>query len=353
MPLDADIPTILLLGGSGFIGQAVLRAVARKEDVPIKIRALLRNPRTVPDYKFLEKIEGSLEDLPQDLEPAEPYVLVHLAVKQIDTDRTGYRTTNVDATRTLLKRLGPKLEGILYGSSMSVYGQGEQAGIREGHKTNPETPLARSRREAEIEIQEHGGRRQITTFLLRPRFTIGEGDRFVLPALHRMASGQITISDKGQSFSIIDVDDYARIILRLIRAAREQRRLQMATQEPLHIAYADPLTLDQVMAVVREHAPQRTDSVRIRIGSGIAPLLRKLPSRRARQMATQLELLGVSHWGDSSALVSKIGADIVGKSSLLALKNACVMRDAAIRTPALPRPPLHQPDRSSINQLKL
>src|SRR5207302_9944100 len=66
---------LLLLGGSGFVGRALLRELASRP-ASVRVRALLRTPSAVPDYPFLEKVEGSLERVPRDLEPVGPYVLV-------------------------------------------------------------------------------------------------------------------------------------------------------------------------------------------------------------------------------------------------------------------------------------
>src|SRR5262249_37875656 len=137
----------------------------------------------VAAHPFLDKVRGSLEDLPANLAPSEPFVLVHFAVKNIDREGTGFEATNVEATRTLLRSLGGGLEGILYGSSMAVYGQGEQTGVSEASEPRPGTQLARSRWQAESLVLEHARARGISAVTLRPRFVLGEGDRFVLPSV--------------------------------------------------------------------------------------------------------------------------------------------------------------------------
>ena len=160
---------LLLLGGSGFVGSSILRLIARAPAGSVRVRALLRTPSAVADAPWLEKVQGSLESLPDGLEPTAPYVLVHFASKQIDRDGTGYLRTNVDATRALLATLGPKLRGVVYSSSMSVYGQGAQEGVTEASLAAPETKLAQSRMLAEAAIAGFAQGRGLSAFLLRPR----------------------------------------------------------------------------------------------------------------------------------------------------------------------------------------
>lgn len=318
-------PSILLLGGSGFIGQAVIREFASRPAGTLRVRALLRRVQSLPAYPFLEKVEGSLETLPSDLEPAGPYVLVHLAVKQIDHDGSGYLATNVAATRALLQSLGPRLQGILYASSMSVYGQGEQDGISESAEPRPDTPLAQSRRLAEVEIESYARRVGVGALLLRPRFVIGHGDRFVLPALARMAARRVQIASGRQSFSIIDVDDYARVILRLADHLRAQYAQGHVVQEPLHVGYARPLRFAQIADALRGTNDRPARNVfrwHVPVFPGLVRQLRRLPARSASQLATRLELVGLSHWGNTGALASKIGDDIVQRDPVHVLARA-------------------------------
>jgi nucleoside-diphosphate-sugar epimerase len=317
--------SILLLGGSGFIGQAVVREFASQPAGTVRVRALLRRVQSLPAYPFLEKVEGSLEALPPDLEPAGPYVLVHLAVKQIDHDGSGYLATNVAATRALLQSLGPGLQGILYASSMSVYGQGEQDGISESAEPRPDTPLAQSRRLAEMEVESHARRVGVGALLLRPRFVIGHGDRFVLPALARMAARRVQIASGRQSFSVIDVDDYARVILRLAEYLRARYAQGHAIQEPLHVGYARPLRFAQIADALRGTGGVPARNVfrwNVPIFPSLVRQLRRLPARSASQLATRLELVGLSHWGNTAALASKIGDDIVQRDPVQVLERA-------------------------------
>jgi nucleoside-diphosphate-sugar epimerase len=313
---------LLLLGGSGFVGRALLREIATYPAGSVRVRALLRTPSAVPDYPFLEKVEGSLERVPRDLEPVGPYVLVHFAVKQIDGDGTGYLATNVEATRALLQTLGPTLAGIIYSSTMSVYGQGAQEGVTESAPPRPETALSRSRRQAEALIEEVARARRISAFLLRPRFVLGEGDRFVLPSLAKLLQKGISVASGAQRFSVIDVTDYARVIVRLAEHAAELHRVGAPVQEALNVGHAQPVSFEEIAGVLRETLGIPAPRWRLPVSARVTRFMRQIPLRTLDQVATRLELVGLSHWGDPSALAAKIGHDIVGQDPMRTVRHA-------------------------------
>ncbi|NIE82524.1 MULTISPECIES: NAD(P)-dependent oxidoreductase [unclassified Burkholderia] len=315
--------TLLLLGGSGFIGRAVLRELARQPHGSLRIRALLRQPDTLPAQAGLERISGSLEQWPTTLEPDAPYVLVHLAVKQIDRDGGGYLATNVTATEALLARLGPRLRGVLYASSMSVYGQGVQDGIDERAAPRPDTPLAHSRLRAERVIAARARAAGVPTLAMRPRFVIGAGDRHVLPAFARVTRHPLQIGNGHQRFSFIDVDDYARVIVRLATRLVEQYENGDSSQSSVHIGYRQPLDFARIAAIIREIDPSRRPPLaRLPVAPTLTRWLRRLPSAGLAQLATRLELLGLSHWGSTERLATLAGADLVERDPAAVFQHA-------------------------------
>jgi nucleoside-diphosphate-sugar epimerase len=325
---------ILLLGGSGFVGSALLREFARMPGGSVRVRALLRTPAAVPDYPFLEKIEGSLESAAalqqlQTLEPDAPYILLHFAIKQIDSDHSGFGAINVDATAQLLGCLSSSLAGVIYGSSMSVYGQGNQDGVSETQAAQPETALALSRHQAEQIISHAAQARNIPAWLLRPRFVLGQGDRFVLPGLCRMVQKRMSIGNGQQRFSIIDVADYARIIIRLSQlaagpesgpgATQGAASQAMASQRALHVGYASPLSLNEITQQIRQQHKLQAARVSLPAAPWLRKLLRLLPGAGGDKLATQIELIGLPHWGKTDALQSLIGPDLLNRNPLAVL----------------------------------
>ncbi|MEW9899305.1 NAD(P)-dependent oxidoreductase [Chitinivorax sp. PXF-14] len=313
---------ILLLGASGFVGRALLREFASMPAGSVRVRALLRAPDALPDYPFLDKVRGDLARPPLGLEPEQPYVLVHFAVKQIDHDGTGFIATNVDATRRLLRGLGPRLRGVIYGSSMSVYGQDEQDGISEIAAPNPGTALAHSRHLAERLVGNVARQREIPAYLLRPRFVLGEGDRFVLPSLARMVQKRVRIGSGRQRFSVIDVDDYACAISRLAQRIIAGAPGAVPKQEVLNVGYGQPVAcadlLDELAAAL--DAPKAI--WRLPVSRRLTLTLRRLPFSGSTALATRLELVGLPHWGEVDALGELVGRDLTSRDPLAAVRSA-------------------------------
>lgn len=301
-----------------------MREIARQPVGRVRVRALLRRPDSLPEHDFLEKVTGSLEQLPSDLTPDAPFVLVHLAVKQFDRDGSGFEAVNVAATRELLRQLGPGARGVLYASSMSVYGQGAQEGVDEDHVPTPDMPLARSRRQAEMEIDAWSRRTHIPAFLMRPRFVIGEGDRYVMPGLFRMIGDRVRLSNGRQRYSFIDVDDYARLMLQLSEHLFQHSESGAVGAQALNVGYTRPLAFDTVARLLRQ--AQGLPDVRWRWPLPVVPAatrwLRHTSNQGWQQWATRLELLGLSHWGDVRALVSKVGDALVSQDPIPVFERA-------------------------------
>jgi nucleoside-diphosphate-sugar epimerase len=334
---------VLLLGGSGFVGRALLRELsARARSSRVRVRALLRSPDSVPDLPFLEKIQGSLEAPPPGLEPARPYVLVNLAVKQLDPHRTGYLGTNVEATGRLLDGLGPRLTGILYASSMSVYGQGAQDCVSENTPLAPTTPLSQSRALAEDHVRALAEQRGIASFALRPRFVIGEGDRFVMPGLMALVQRRIGIGSGAQRFSVIDVADYARIIASLAQSVSSRTSDGEPSRRAFNVGYTRPVTYADITGVIAAALHVSPPRWRVPASPGFVRALRHVPSRQADALATRLELVGLSHWGDTRALAGTAGCDVVLEDPM-----AVVHRAVLSRVTALPHPRTDVPGRPS------
>jgi nucleoside-diphosphate-sugar epimerase len=305
----------LVLGASGFVGRALLRELATLPAGSVAVRALLRRPDLVADQPFLEKVAGSLESTPSILAPSAPYVLVHLAVKQLDSDGTGFDATNVEATRAMLTSLRTPPSGILYGSSMSVYGQGAQDGVSEDAPLVADTPLGRSRALAEHEVGTFGSSRGVPAFAMRPRFVLGEGDRFVLPGLAKLARRRIALGTGEQRFSILDVADYARVIVLLARHALHSAPGPRA----FNVGYARPVSFREIGDTLARALDAKAPRFHVPVSRTITRALRSVG---AASLATRLELVGLSHWGDVRALTDAIGGSLVGQDPLPVLARA-------------------------------
>ncbi|MCP4748143.1 MAG: NAD(P)-dependent oxidoreductase [Desulfobacteraceae bacterium] len=307
---------IVLLGGTGFIGSATLRKIRETSGENIQIHALIRRDTGRVKAPFVTTFEGCLPGrIPKELFPKEPHVVVHFATKQIDTDNTGYHNANVKGTKRLLESLPPSAMGVIYGSSMSVYGQGEQACVTEQAPGQPETKLSKTRAMAESLILNQMRQTQRSGFVLRPRFILGQGDRFTLKGFRAMAAKGIIIGTGKQSYSIIDVDDYADIIISLAQSVIHRSEHNNPASRPLNIGYRTPVSLNVILNEICKQDTFGPPVKRIPVFKGMCAFLRKLPVPALENFVTKLDLVGHSHSGDVSALEQEIGSKITAKDS--------------------------------------
>lgn len=313
---------IVLLGGTGFVGSAMIRKLRDEKNRDIRIRALIRGDLDRIKSPSITTFEGELPHrIPRELFPDEPHVVVHFATKQIDSDNSGFYTANVEGTKKLLEAVPESAKGMIYGSSMSVYGQGEHRGIKEKQPVKPETKLAESRVEAEQLILNTMKNSNRTGFVLRPRFILGKGDRYTLKGFKTIAKKGLVVGSGKQSFSIIDVDDYAEIIIRLARSVMKRSEEGKPASRPINIGYENPVSFEFILKEIR-----KVEEIRKAGGFGLpwkkipvfkllTSFLRALPISAAGSLATKLELVGLSHSGNVGELEHEIGTDITGKNS--------------------------------------
>jgi nucleoside-diphosphate-sugar epimerase len=280
---------IVLLGANGFTGSAVLRYAAALNAKSLPVRALVRDPLRLSAHGATV-FTGDILDLPTGLFPDHPHVVIHLATKQIDGDGTGFHMNNVEGTKRVMDRLNPHCRGVLYGSSVSVYGQGAQVDVDESCPVQPETELAASRAAAERIVLGAAAARGIGAYCLRPRFVFGRGDRHTIPGLVRMIRRGVKPGSGAQCYTIFDVDDYARVLVELaLRVAETSERLAV------NAGYAASVSLNTIVEVLCGRfglePPRRCVPVSLRT----TRLLRRLPVAAVRTLATRLELFGLPH----------------------------------------------------------
>lgn len=301
---------LVLLGSTGVAGSAILRA-ARGHDV----RALVRGDAGRLADHPCTKVVGALPDVPTELFPNAPFVLLHFAGANRDPKQ--FSAVNVEGTRALFDALPTTCVGVVYGSSLSVVGSGAQRAVTEDATVAPDTALARSRAEAERIVLERARRRGISAFVLRPRFLLGEGDTATLPAMLRLAQRGVAIGRGSQAFSVIDVDDYAAIVLSLARRIVERDR---PARTPLHVGYVRPISFDEIRAALSEQFPLTEPRVRIPTPESLTRALTQVPL--VRDVATKLALVGLDHHADVHRLSAEIGDAIVTRDPRPVVANA-------------------------------
>lgn len=277
---------IILTGANGLVGQEVLNFF-HTHHPEIKVTALIR--RTPSKYlSGVHYVQGDLtHDLPGDLFGNGPVVLIHLASLLKACHLSDYRKVNVRGTEALLKMGGDQIIKVIYGSSMSVYGQGPFQKVAEETSPQPETDLAISRYEAEEVIRQFCENKKIPFYLLRPRFLFGLRDKETLPSLKKLQSKGVLIGDGSQKYSYISVDDYAEIIGHLALITDSQ------STGVLNISYPDPLSLKEIFSLFDSEKKMRSIPVKLIMGLGkFFPPFKKL--RIKMQLIGQDQVLDVT-----------------------------------------------------------
>lgn len=310
---------LVLIGATGYVGTAVLRNLVKAcPQSRVRVLARKRSPQGAPAIRW---VRCSLPEVPDGVFPSRPYLLVHLATRQIDPDGTGFVATNVTGTLNLLRKSDDNLRGIVYGSSASVYGQGPLRSALEVDRPDPLTPLASSRTEAEKVILDMAAERGFGAYLCRPRFIIGGGDRFLVPLLVRLARMRLAGS-QTVSYSFIHVDDYAKVILFLLqRLAAQHGNGSNPERLAVNVAYSSALPQERILSTVRVMTGLPAPLVRLRCPRSLIAGLRAMPGRRADRLATRLELLMLDQILSCRRL-SEIGCDIPSRSPQRRLEAA-------------------------------
>lgn len=199
-----------MVGGTGFIGSAVVRNLLRPgHSVPAgrDLRVLSRKP--LPEWMTsagARRIPGDLTT-PESLRGCGEGVgtVLHLA-SYVGRDPARCEAVNAAGTRALVRATGSAR--FLYVSTAGVYGHGPHRGVREGKLTPaPVSPASASRLLAERAVRDHGG------VVLRPNLVYGPGDRWFIPLLLRLLRKVPVWAEGGKSrCSLIGVHDLARVV---------------------------------------------------------------------------------------------------------------------------------------------
>lgn len=324
---------LVILGATGFVGTTLLRKILDLPPGTVEVRALIRDPKNLriaasTANSCFKYFKGDLLNIPKELFFKEPHGVMHFATKQVDTDKTGFSQINIQGTTALLLAIPPTTQWIIYGSSASVYGQSAQRGAREDHLLSPQTALARSRQEAEELILTSMTSANRSALVLRPRFILGEGDHFTLPGFINLFRKGIRVSHGNQRYSIIEVSDYAEIILKLARyltLKMDSHTTKHSICSALNIAYSQSVSFNELAAVAaKEMGTPEILKFKIPIPDPVLHILRGLPFQipRFEKLLTQIELVGLDHSLSVKALEQLIGNEILARPPLTLVNQA-------------------------------
>ncbi|MEU3842947.1 NAD(P)-dependent oxidoreductase [Streptomyces sp. NPDC028635] len=289
--------TVLVAGGTGFIGGAVVRALLRGAHCGATDLRVLSS-RGAPLVSRADGVRHIRADLtrPETLRGVCEGVttLVH-AASYVGRDPDRCEAVNHLGVRALLdeaRRAG--VARILHLSTASVYGTGPHRGAGEDEITpRPLSPASVSRLRGESAVLDAGG------IVLRPHLIYGEGDRWVVPSLARMLTAVPDWPAHTRPLtSLISLEDLARCVVALVRdheAARGPAIYHAADPRPLPFGRL-LLALHRVLGL----PPAPGD---------ISPAEHRARIRRAMPALSdhQYALVTQDHWYDARRLWERCG----------------------------------------------
>ncbi|RFA30704.1 hypothetical protein CAI21_04115 [Alkalilimnicola ehrlichii] len=308
---------IVLLGATGFVGSALIRRLRTQTEH--SVTAFVHRKPLTAAAPHIRCVAGSLTSPPTDLLPEQPHVIVHCASKQIDHDGSGF-ACNPLGVEALTRQCNAYTRGILFASSFSVYGEGEQADIDEQAPRRPETELARSRAACEDVLAAYAAHCSIPVLALRTRYVFGTGDRYFLPGLLRLLQARLGVGNGSQRFTVIDVDDYAKVLLGLVDAIGQGRIAGGFT--PLNVGYAEPLSFARLADTLRGALALPPPRLSLPAQPALLGLLDRLPAARIRQFSHRLRLIGLNHYGSIKRLNALLDTSVLGHDPAARLHTA-------------------------------
>lgn len=267
---------ILVTGGGGFLGSAIVRRLVARRD---EVRSFSRSIHPSLDSS-VEQIQGSLAD-PESVIRAVAgcEAVMHVAAKAgVWGPRSEYELTNVIGTRNVLAACRQRgVRKLVFTSTPSVVGTGFD--IEGGNESLPYAAkhlaeYPRTKAIAEREVLAANGP-VLATVALRPHLIFGPGDPHLIPRmLSRARAGKLRIVGSGKNrvdFTFVDdaADAHILALDRLATGSPIAGRAYFVSQD-------DPLELwsfiNRILNMV-----------------GIAPLSRRIPYQLAYAAGTTLE----------------------------------------------------------------
>lgn len=187
---------ITVIGGSGFVGTNLCRALALKQQdfeiLDLKMSREFPDKCKIADVRDLSSLRASITG----------DVVINLAAVHRDDvrDKTEYQRTNVDGAANVAaacEELG--IKKIVFTSSVAVYGFAPP-GTGEGGKINPFNEYGRTKFEAEEKLRAWHSKGDRELIIVRPTVIFGEGNRGnVYNLLHQIASGKFLMVGSGHN----------------------------------------------------------------------------------------------------------------------------------------------------------
>ncbi|KAL4926618.1 uncharacterized protein BDV17DRAFT_151609 [Aspergillus undulatus] len=263
-----SIKSVVISGGSGFVGAATASAFAERHP-ECAITILDLNPpgptHVVPESaSFIQADITNADEVAKALQQTRPDVVIHTAgVVPVLAERFGRRLEkhvwriNVDGTRNMLaaaKESGSK--AFVYTSTCCVvtdYLDMHYPNIDERWPT-PGTSLiyGESKAAAEALVLQHSND-AMPTCALRPSVLCGPGDYQLVPAIHACIAKGETPFVMGDGFNLWDVTYVTNIADAHVLAAENLTSLRTAAGEAFFIQNNEPITFRDFCLAIWAH----------------------------------------------------------------------------------------------------
>ena len=226
---------ILVSGASGFLGRAVVRALA---DMGQSVRALVRRPErgaALAELSTVTLVQGDILDGERMMSVVDGCGTVIHCAAALFGGREVSRRTNVDGTVLLARAAAAHGARFVHISSMLVYGYGVRGDVRESAPLAPANDhYSRSKADAEIALRELAAETGLPYTIIRPGAIYGPGARLWTGFMFRLANRRPLLfpgSGRG-SIPAIFVDDVVRLIIRAAEDEAATGQAFHATPQP-------------------------------------------------------------------------------------------------------------------------
>jgi len=210
--------TVLVTGGTGFIGGRVARRLAAEGAA---VRVLTHSPEKVKALAGdnIEIVQGNLRDAARMHEICDRCTHVFHAAASFGR-RASQQATNVDGTRNLMLAAAKAgVERLVYVSTIAVYGYGYTGDVTEDMPHHPGSVVYNiAKSQAETVVREVGKERGLPFAIIRPGMVYGPGSNAWTTVMFKLAKRNPTLfigSGKGSTFPI-HVDDVADLGITLL-----------------------------------------------------------------------------------------------------------------------------------------
>jgi nucleoside-diphosphate-sugar epimerase len=245
------MPRALVTGATGFIGSALVRALAHRGDA---VRVLVRSSSNLDSLAGLD-VETAPGDVtrPETLPPAMEGVQIvyHLAgmLGRFGVPESAYHALHVEGTCNVLRACaGRPVERIVYCSSPGMLGAIEpgEPPRDETAAHRPVSPYERSKSAAEQTALPLAAELDLPLVIARPEFVYGPGDRHVVGLYRTIQRGSFFYVGAGDALCHPSyVDD---VVAGLIACASERAR----PLEAYHICGPRAVTIRELATAIAQ-----------------------------------------------------------------------------------------------------